>query len=345
MNSPDTVTVSLATAAQGGEVPIHQPAASGPKKYIVSHAPFWHKGGGVPERQFNTIFAALPAALVGLAYFGVPALAVISLSVSTAIAWELLINLAAKRPVSIGDGNAALIGLLLAMLLPATAPWWFVVVGTFLAIVIGKQIFGGIGGNPFNPAVLSFAILMVSWPLYMDFDARLIHYEFDFPALFPLVAAKAFGASAAENYNTLDLLLGRQVGGLGATCGLALILGGIYLILRGYIRWEISVSFILGLFITAAMFHAADPSRYAGPLFHLLTGFSLIGAIFLATEDSSSPVNFIPMLIYGAMGGIMTMLIRNIGNYADGTILAILLINIINPLIDKIKPRAIGKVA
>jgi Na+-translocating ferredoxin:NAD+ oxidoreductase subunit D len=344
MNNPDTVSVSLAPVSMGGELPKHQPAESVPKKFIVSHAPFWHNGSGVTERHYTTIIAALPAAVVGMVYFGIPALAVLSLSISTAILWELLINLASRRSITVGDGNAALIGLVLAMLLPATAPWWFVVVGTLLAILIGKQIFGGIGANPFNPAVLAYAILMVSWPLYVDFDAQLVNYEFDFPALYPLAAAKAFGPSAAQNFNILDLFLGRQVGGLGATCGLALILSGIYLIVRGFIRWEITVSFILGLFITAALFNAADPGRYSGPLFHLLTGYSLIGAIFLATEDSTSPVNRVPMLIYGAMGGIMTMLIRNIGTYVDGTILAILLINLINPLIDKIRPKAIGKV-
>lgn len=315
------------------------------KKFIVSHAPFWHIGSGVPERHFNAIIAALPAVLVGLAYYGVPALAVVCFSVSTAIGWEILLNKATKRPITVGDGNAALIGLLIAMLLPATVPWWLVLTGTFLAIVIAKQIFGGIGANPFSPAVLAYAILMVSWKNYFDFDAQLIHYDFSFTPFYPLVAAKAFGTSAIENIRMSDLLLGRQVGGLGSTCGLALIIGGLYLILRGYVRWEIPVAFIVGLCVTATLFHIADPARYAGPGFHLLTGYSLIGAFFLATDDSSSPVNFVPMLIYGALGGIMTILIRNIGQYPDGTIFAILLINMVNPLIDKIRPKAIGKVA
>ena len=139
--------------------------------------------------------------------------------------------------------------------------------------------------------------------------------------------------------------MGRQVGGLGSTCGLAIAIGGIYLILRGIIRWEISIAFILGVFISAMLFNMSDPVRYAPPAFHLLTGYTLIGAFFLATESSSSPVNFIPMLVYGALGGVMTVLIRNIGAYVDGVIFAILLINLINPLVDKIRPKAIGKVA
>jgi electron transport complex protein RnfD len=141
----------------------------------------------------------------------------------------------------------------------------------------------------------------------------------------------------------MDLFIGRQVGGIGSTCGLAVMIGGVYLIIRGFVRWEIPVAYIVGLLVTAAIFHLADPTRFAGPMFHLLTGYTLIGAFFLATDDSSSPVNFIPMLIFGAMGGIMTMLIRNIGSYPDGTMYAILVINLINPLLDKIRPKAIGK--
>jgi electron transport complex protein RnfD len=243
-------------------------------------------------------------------------------------------------------GMPALIGLLIAMVLPASAPWWLVIIGTFLAIVIGMQIFGGIGANPFNPVALAIAILMVSYKTHMDFDAALVNFSLDFPsATDPLAALKAFGPAAVEHINPIDLFMGRQVGGLGSSCGLALALGGIYLMLRGIIRWEISIAFIAGVFISAMLFNMADPARYAPPVFHLFTGYTLIGAFFLATESSSSPVNFIPMLVYGALGGFMTVLIRNIGVYVDGVIFAILLINLINPLVDKIRPKAIGKVA
>jgi electron transport complex protein RnfD len=313
------------------------------KKFIVSHAPFWHNGSGVPERNYNTIIAAVPAVFMGLAYFGVPALGVLCLAVSSAIGWEMLFNLMAKRPNTVGDGHAALTGMLFGMLLPATAPYWLVLTGTFFAIFIGKQIFGGIGSNPFNPAVLAVAILAISWKAYFDFDAQYLNYNFDFTAFYPPVALKAFGPTAIDKLSLGDLLVGRQVGGLGATCGLALILGGVYLIARGFMRWEIPVAYIAGIIVTAAIFHIADAGRYAGPMFHLLTGYTLIGAFFLATDDSSSPVNTIPMLIYGAMGGMMTILIRNIGAYPDGTMYAILVINLINPLIDKIRPKAIGK--
>ena len=314
------------------------------KKLTVSHAPFWHDGSGISSRSYNTMLAALPAIIAGLLLYGMPALAVVCLSVSSAMIWELLMNLATKRPLSIGDGNAAVIGILLAMLLPAGLPWWVVITGTFIAVVLGKQIYGGIGSNPFNPVVVAIAILMVSWKDFFDFDEALLNYDLNFIMVYPLAALKHFGTSAIDGFSLCDLLLGKQPGGIGSTFGIGIIIGGIYLIIRGIIRWEISVSFLAGIFITALLFHINDSARFAGPFFHLLTGYTLIGAFFLATEDSSSPVNFIPMLIYGAGAGVMTVLIRNIGIYVDGVIFAILVMNLVNPMLDKIRPRAIGKV-
>ena len=138
--------------------------------------------------------------------------------------------------------------------------------------------------------------------------------------------------------------MGRQVGGIGATFGLGLIVGGLYLIYKGYIRWEIPLSFVAGVFLTSLIFNLADAGRFAGPAFHIFTGYTLIGAFFLATEDSSSPVNFIPMLLYGFGAGVLTVLIRSIGRFPDGVVFAILIMNLVNPLLDKIRPKAIGKV-
>jgi electron transport complex protein RnfD len=314
------------------------------KKLIVSHAPFWHDGSRITPRSYNTMIAALPAVLFGIYLYGFPALGVIALSVSSAIFWEFLMNKVMKRSVTIGDGNAALIGLVLAMLVPATFPWWAVLTGTFVAIVIGKQIFGGIGGNAFNPVVVSIAILMISWKDLFNFNEALASYTLNFEAAYPLASLKHFGMASIDNLALTDLLFGKQTGGVGATCGLALIIGGLYLILRGFIRWEIVFSFLAGVFITALIFNLTDPTKYAGPAFHLLTGYTLVGAFFLVPEDASSPVNFIPMLIYGAVCGLMTVLIRNIGVYVDGVIYAVLIANLVSPLLDKIRPEAMGKV-
>ena len=314
------------------------------KKLIVSHAPFWHNGSRVTHRNYHIMLATLPAVLAGIYYYGIPVFGVLCLSVATAMFWELAINRVSKQPVTIGDGNAALIGLLIAMLFPATMPWWAVITGTFIAVVIGKQIFGGIGSNAFNPVALAVAIMMISWQDLFNFDGMLLNYDFDFAAVYPLAAAKHFGSGSLETLGLNDLLMGRQIGGIGATFGLGLIIGGIYLMLRGFIRWEISLTFLAGVYITALLFNLIDPERFVSPGIHILSGYTLIGAFFLATEDSSSPVNTIPMLIYGIVGGIMTVLIRNIGAYIDGVILAILVINLVNPLLDKIRPQALGKV-
>jgi electron transport complex protein RnfD len=129
-----------------------------PKKFIVSHAPFWHNGSSVTERLYNIMIAALPAVVLGITQYGIPAIGVVALSVSSAIFWELAMNYLTRRPITIADGNAALIGLLLAMVLPATTPWWAVLTGTFIAVIVGKQIFGGIGSNAFNPVMLAVDI-------------------------------------------------------------------------------------------------------------------------------------------------------------------------------------------
>jgi len=314
------------------------------KKLIVSHAPFWHDGSRIISRSYNTMLATLPAVLAGIYLYGFPALGVIALSISSAIFWELLMNKVMKRSITIGDGNAALIGLVFAMLVPAAFPWWAVLTGTFVAIVIGKQIFGGIGGNAFNPVVVSIAILMISWKDLFDFNEALACFHLNFEAAYPIASLKHFGIASIDHLSLIDLFLGKQTGGVGATCGLALIMGGLYLILRGIIRWEIVFSFLAGIFVTALIFNLANPAQYAGPAFHLLTGYTLVCAFFLVPEDSSSPVNFIPMLIYGALCGLMTVLIRNIGVYADGVIYAVLIANLMSPLLDKIRPKAMGKV-
>mgnify|MGYP001107232111 CR=1 FL=1 len=313
-------------------------------KLIVSYAPHWHDGSRISTRNINIMVAALPALIVGILIYGMPALRVITLSVGCAMLAELLTNFVTRKELTIDDGSAAVSGLLLGMLLPASAPWWLVVIGAFVAIIVGKQVFGGIGSNPLNPTLIGFAIIMISWKGHLDFDEALLNYDPGFYMAYPLAALQHFGAAATAKYNLMDLFIGKQSGGIGAVCGLGLLIGGIYLILRGFIRWEISLSFLVGILITAFLFNIANPEKYASPMFHLLTGNVILGAFFLATDDTTSPINFIPMLIFGLGCGIMTVLIRCVGSYYDGVVFAILLMNLINPLIDKIRPKAIGKV-
>jgi len=320
-------------------------AGMGPsKRLVVAHAPYWHDGSKISTKNYHIMLAALPAVLMGISQYGAPALGVIAFSMACAMIWELVMNLAMGKPFSVGDGSAAVTGLLLGMLMPATAPWWLVALGTFLAIVVGKQIFGGIGFNPLNPPLLALAMLVISFKDIFDFNNALRHYDLGFVMTYPLADLKAFGPAAIEKFSPGGLFMGKQAGAVGSTFGLGLTVGGLYLLLRGYMRWEISLSFLAGVFVTAWLFNLADPAKYAGPMFHLFAGYTLIAAFFLVAEDSSSPANFIPMLIFGALAGLMTVLIRNVGAYVDGVPFSILLINLANPLLDKIRPKAIGKV-
>jgi len=318
--------------------------AKGEKKLVVAHAPYWHDGSKISTKNYHIMLAALPAVLMGISQYGAPAVAVIAFSIACAMIWELVWNLILGKPATIGDGSAAVTGLLLGMLMPATAPWWVIVLGTLLAIIVGKQIFGGIGFNPLNPPLLALAMLVISFKGVFDFDEALRHYDLGFIMTYPLADLKYFGTEAISKFSLGGLIMGRQSGAIGSTFGLGLIVGGLYLILRGYVRWEISLSFLAGVFITALLFNLSDSNQYAGPMFHLFTGYTLIAAFFLVPEDSSSPANFIPMLLFGVLAGLMTVLIRNIGAYVDGIPFAILLINLANPLLDRIRPKAIGKV-
>lgn len=313
------------------------------KLFIGSHAPYWHNGSSITGKSYHIMLAALPAVVMGIYQYGIPALGVLTFSVSWAMIWEYLLNRVMKRPVSIGDGNAAVIGLLLGMLLPATTPWYAVIVATFVAMLVGKHMYGGIGCNPLNPALVALAILILSWKDLLDFDDALRNYELGFAMTYPLTVVKYFGPKAASDYSIWGMFLGKQSGAIGATFGLGLAVGGVYLMIRGFIRWEISLSFLAGVFLTALFFNLGNPAKYGGPLFHLVTGYTLISAFFLATEDSSSPVNTIPMVVYGVGGGALTVLIRNVGTFVDGAVFAVLLMNIANPILDKIRPRSLGR--
>ncbi len=313
-------------------------------KLMVSHAPFWHNGDSICKMNMHILFAMLPAALFGINLYGPSAIGVLCLSVAAAMLWELAFNLLTKQKISIGDLNAAVIGMVFGMMLPATAPWWAVVVGTFVSIVIAKMIFGGHGANPFHPALVGMAFLMLSWKPLFNFDAAYVNYNFAFTALAPLPAVRFLGPEALDGlFPASSLIMGQQVGSIGGVFGLGLILGGVYLILKGYIRWEICVSFIAGIVLTSYLFHMANPDQYVGPVIHLFSGYTLLAAFFIITEHSSSPVNTIPMLIYGFAGGVIIMLMRSIGVYEDGIVFGVLLMNLINPLIDNIRPRALGR--
>jgi electron transport complex protein RnfD len=312
----------------------------------VSSPPHWHTGQKISKITYGLMIALIPAIIMGIINYKMHAVRVISVAIVSAMAAEAIMQYAMKRPLSLTDGSAALSGLLLALILPASAPWWLVVIGSMVGIIIGKQIFGGIGGYPFNPVLIGWAIVTISWPWHLNFDDVLVNFNLgNVPMAYPLTTLKNSGAAGLNIFSYGNLLLGKQLGGIGASATLWLLIGGLFAIIRGYIPWRIPVSFIVGVFFASGIYWLVNSTVYANPLFHILTGNVMLGAFFLATDSTTSPVNNWAMVLSGLGCGILTIIIRIYGKYPDGVMFAILLMNMVNPLLDKIRPRVIGKVS
>ncbi len=304
----------------------------------VSAPPFWHCGRTIHTQNYNTLLALSPAMAMAIWHWGLPAARVMALAMLTGIVVEALCQKIMERDIAVDNFSAVLTSLLFSFLMPASAPWWLVVVGVTLCITLGKMAFGGLGANPVNSSLVGWALLYVSWPVQMDPNAMQLNTLF----VDPLVQLKYFGVAVASQTPWLDLALGKQIGALGAAQTLALFVGGSYLAVRGMIRWEIAASFFVGVGATAAIFHSVDAQLYASPLFHLLTGSTILGGFFLATEPASSPDRQIPMMLYGVLGGVLVIIIRVYGEHTDGVPFAILLINLLTPLLDGIRPKPFG---
>lgn len=304
----------------------------------ISVPPFWHCGRTIRGNSLHTLAALVPALFMSILLWGIPALRVAALSVFTAMTVEFLCQKAMGQRCTQDNGTAAVTGLLFAFLLPASAPWWIVVIGTACAIGLGRMAFGGYGANPVNAVLVGWALVFVSFPAQMDAASTVLVTEY----IDPLLKLKYFGAASVADISYFDLLLGFQLGGLGATQAGLLFLGGLYLILKGVIRWEIPLTFLLGTVFTAFCFRMADPALYADPLFHVCTGSTILAAFFLATEDSCSPHRRLPMLLYGLTGGALVVIIRVFGMYTDGAPFAVMLINLLAPMFGLIKTRPFG---
>ena len=304
----------------------------------VAVPPHIHCGRTLRRYVLDTLLALLPAAVMAVIAFGMDALRVMALSASAAVLAEAACNRLMKREQTVDDYSALLTGLLFAFLLPASAPWWLVAIGSAASIALGKMIFGGLGGNPLAPPLVGWALCRVSWPAFMDTNATMLMS--DLPA--PLQQLKYFGVDAVSSLDPVSLLLGHQLGGLGEVQVVALLAGGAFLLLRRHIGWQIPAGFLGGLFATALIYRLIDPTAYAPPLFHLLAGGAVFGAFFLATDESSSPLGGLPALLFGLMAGAMVVVIRVYGIYPDGVPFAILLANLFTPLLDRIRPKPFG---
>ena len=308
----------------------------------VAFAPHTHDGSSVSEIYLHQFYALVPAAVAGVVVWGIGGLRTMLLAIGCALIFEWICARLTKRPECLADGSVLVQGLMLGMLLHAESSWWLIAIGALLMIVLGKYFFGGLGAYPFPPVLLSYAILLFSWPSRLNLGLQMAHRPLDFPPLEPLVATQSFGGGAAQAYSLSDLLLGQQLSGVGASMVLLLLLGGIYLMMRGFIAWRTPLAFLASLFLFGWILHATAPANYPPPLFHLCSGIAVFAAFFLITDFSCSPVNPWAQVVYGVGGGLLAILIRSFGVWPDGTVFAVLLLCLVQPLIDKIHPRAIG---
>lgn len=309
---------------------------------ILSPSPHIHSGENILWVTLTYLLALLPVVLMSFFDYGLQSARVLCLSMGSAVAFEWLIQLLFGKEVTVHDGSALLTGLIFGLLMPAGAPWWLVLTGTFVSILVGKQIFGGNGGYPFNPALIGWAAVRISWYGYMDYNLGYLNFSLPFPMEYPLTLLKNSGMSGVKGFSEMNLFLGNQVGGLGTVYIYLLLIGGLMLLLRGVVSWHIPVSFIGGVLLTSLIFYLVNAEKYGDPLFHLLTGSVVFGAFFLATDHSTSPVNGLAMIFYGLGCGIFTMLFRAWSVYPDGVVFAILFMNILNPLLDRIRPNVPG---
>jgi len=308
-------------------------------KFIVSVSPHLHKDESVSKIMWLVVLSLLPAGLSGIYIFGKNALWVIVLGVFAAVATEAVLQAMMKKKISVLDGSAVITGLLLAYNLPAHVPWWLPVVGSCFSIAIGKQVFGGLGQNIFNPALVGRVFLMASWPRYMTTFTQPLNYDAITTAT-PLAAIKE--GKVLEHISYMDLFLGNKGGCIGEVCILALVLGALFLLLWGYISWHIPVTYIL----TVALFAFLFGSKGLGTgdwLFHILSGGLILGAFFMATDYVTSPLTRKGQMVFGVGCGIITAVIRLWGGYPEGVSYAILMMNAATPLIDRYtKSRVYG---
>ncbi len=325
------------------------------QKNIISASPHVHSGKALNTVMYDVVIALIPAFLVSIYVFGVPALITSAVAVTSCLLFEYGIQrFIMKTKTSITDGSALITGLLLAFNLPSSIPLWMIVVGSLVAIGVAKLSFGGLGFNIFNPAIVgrvfllvSFPVQMTSWPSASPGEMPLSDAVSGATPLGIVKEGLMYGETmsdlAAKIPSNIDLFLGMTGGSLGEISVLALLLGGVYLIIRKVITWHIPVAMLGSMMLFSGAFWLYDPELYASPLFHLLAGGAVLGAFFMATDMVTSPMTTKAMLVFAAMIGIITMIIRMFGVYPEGVSFAILIMNAFVPLLNKmLKPKRFG---
>lgn len=306
---------------------------------LVSSSPHLHKKESVKMIMWLVTLSLVPSGLAGIFIFGLGALWVMALAVAAAVITEFALQAVTRRKITVLDGSAVLTGLLLAYNLPADVPFWLPVVGAVFSIAIGKQVFGGLGQNIFNPALVGRVFLMASWPKYMTTFVKPMSYDAVTSAT-PLAALTE--GKALENISYLDLFLGNRPGCIGEVCILALLIGAAFLLLRKYISWHIPFSYIFTTGLLSYVFGAK--TLFAGDwISHILSGGLILGAFFMATDYVTSPLTYKGQLVFGIGCGLITVVIRLWGGYPEGVSYAILIMNAATPMIDRYtRPRIYG---
>ena len=341
---------------------------------IDKAAPFAHAPNSVQKTMYTVLLALLPATLFDAWLFGWPAIIMFVLTIGFCLLLEAGCLVLADRPLqpTLFDGSAALTGWLLAMSLPPWAPWWVSLIGAVFSICLAKHVFGGLGQNPFNPAMVGRVALLVSFPLQMTAflgphklfaegspgfveSLGIIfggHGNFD-----SISAASALGyiktelsrgvpvsQSIGHIPDLMDLAMGMHPGSFGETSAFLILAGGLLLLARRIISWHIPVAVIGTLFAMGTIFHGVDPDRFTSGAFQVLSGATFLGAFFIATDYVTSPVSKPGQLVFGCGVGLLTWVIRSFAGYPEGMAFAVLLMNALTPLIDHhIRPRAFGR--
>ncbi len=318
----------------------------------ISPSPHVHSNDSTQKIMYRVVYAMIPALVWSVFVFGLDALRVTLIAVAACMAFEFVIQkYLLKIKPTITDGSALITGILMAFNVPSNLPWWIIVIGSMAAIGIGKLSFGGLGNNIFNPALvgrvfmlISFPVQMTSWPVNLQSGIDGV------TAATPLSIIKeglTNGTPVTEISgqlpSTIDMLFGNTGGSLGEISALLLILGGLYMLWKKVITWQIPVSIIATVALIAAIFWAVNPEMYINPIYHVLTGGLMLGAIFMATDMVSSPMTQKGQIIYGVGIGAITISIRMFGAYPEGISFAILIMNAVTPLINTyVKPKRFG---
>lgn len=298
---------------------------------IVSGSPHIYKKESIPKIMWAVVISLIPTGIAGVIIFGLDALWVTLVATAAAVLTELVLQIWSKKKITIFDGSAVITGILLAFNLPPNVPLWLPMVGAIFSIAIGKQVFGGIGQNIFNPALVGRVFLMASWPKFMTTFAKPFTYDAVVGAT-PLAALKE--GKLLEHISYLDLFLGKRGGCIGEVCILALLIGAAFLLIKGYISWHIPATYILTTAIFTYIFGASK--LFTGDwLFHILSGGLVLGAFFMATDYVATPLTAKGQFIFGVGCGLLTAIIRIWGGYFEGASYAILMMNAATPFIDR----------